>query len=245
MTRALRVIVSAILVGAVLAGCAVAPEEPDAAARPVTTEESQLLALARFRSFDVGSRPFTTDVRERGADLHLQGWMDYSAKVGYAAVTGEFDPQALLWTSTTVGIIPAAVEGDQNPALPIPAPDNEQWLSAPLDPASSRLDGLLAAIAGLGSERPDNPLLVQQSGALWLRADDVDGTPVTVFAAPPSDEPLSADSPPVEAETSALRLWVDELGLIRRAEVRVGDTWSTVDFPDEPGVALTLPGSGG
>ena len=66
-----------------------------------------------------------------------------------------------------------------------------------------------------------------------------------MFAAPPSDEPVTADSPPIDADTSALRLWVDETGLILRAEVRVGDSWSTVDLPDVPGVPLTLPDATG
>ena len=67
--RSLRALAALVLAGALLAGCTGAPEDPDASARPVTTEESQLLAVARFRSFDAGSRPFTTEVRERGADL--------------------------------------------------------------------------------------------------------------------------------------------------------------------------------
>ncbi len=234
-----------VLAGALLTGCTSAPEDEDASARPVTTEESQLLAIARFRSFDAGSRPFTSEVRERGADLSLRGWIDHVNHVGYATVTGAFDPEALLWTGATVGIIPASPDPDGNPPLPIPPLDDQTWLSHPLDPSASRLDSLLAAIGALGSDRPDNPLLLQQSGALWLRADEVDGTPVTVFAAPPSDEPLTADSPRVDADTSALRLWVDETGLILRAEVRIGDSWSTIDFSDAPGVPLTLPDSTG
>lgn len=243
--RSLGIITALVLAGTLLAGCTGAPEDPDASARPVTTEESQLLAIARFRNFDAGSRPFTTEVTERATDLHVRGWIDYVSHIGYAAATGSFDPEALLWTGATVGIIPASPDADGNPPLPIPALDDQAWLSHPLDPSSSRLDSLLAAIGALGSDRPDNPLLLQQAGALWLRTDEVDGTPVTVFAAPPSDEPLTADSPPIDAETSALRLWVDETGLMLRAEVRIGDSWSTVDFADEPGVALTLPDSTG
>ena len=243
--RSLRALVALVLAGALLAGCTGAPEDPDASARPVTTEESQLLAIARFRNFDAGSRPFTTAVRERGADLELRGWIDHASHVGYAIVSGAFEPEALLWTGATVGVIPASPDADGNPPLPIPSLDDQAWLSHALDPSSSRLDSLLAAIGALGSDRPDNPLLLQQAGALWLRADEIDGTPVTVFAAPPSDDPVTADSPPIDAETSALRLWVDEEGLIMRAEVRVGDSWSTVDFSGSPGVSLTLPDSTG
>lgn len=243
MIRALALAGLAVVL--LLSGCAAtgAPD-PTPTARPVTAEEAQLLAIARFDNFDTGSRPFATEVQERGSDLRLQGWVDYRSQVGYAAVTGAFDPQALLWTATTVGVRTQQPDAAGSPALPIPPPGDPGWTSAPLDPASSRLDALLSVIGGLGSDRPDNPLLVQQSGALWLRDDEVDGTPVTVFAAPPSDEPLSASNAPPDAETSPLRLWVTEDGLLLRAETRIGDTWTTVDFPDAPAPALELPADG-
>ncbi|MDQ2698699.1 MAG: hypothetical protein M3Y46_07880, partial [Actinomycetota bacterium] len=226
--------VVAALVGitALLSACTAAPEEPVATPRPVTTEEAQTLALARFRSFDAGSRPFSTTVRERGADLHLQGWVDYSTHIGYASVTGDFDPEALLWTGSTMGITPAEPDAAGDPPLPIPDLDDENWISQPIDNTVSRLGALLSVIGGLASDRPDNPLLLQQAGALWVRADTVDGTPVTVFASPPSDEPLTASSPPLDADSSGLRLWVTDDGLILRAEVRIGDSWSVINFPD-------------
>lgn len=240
-------VAGALALALALSGCAASAPGPAAStsaaadARPVTTDEAQLLAIARFNNFDLGSRPFTAEVQERGTDLHLQGWVDYASLLGYAAVTGAFEPQALLWTATTVGIATQQPDSTGDPTLPIPALDGGSWTSSPLDAEASRLDALLATIGGLGADRPDNPLLVQQSGALWLREDEIDGTPVTVFAAPPSDEPLDASDAPPDADTSPLRLWVDESGLLRRAEIRIGDTWTTIDFPDTPGADLELP----
>jgi len=235
--RSLIAVIATLALITGLTACADAsPEE----ARPVTTEESQLLAITRFASFDAGSRGFAASVREEGTDLALQGWVDFHSQLGYASVTGDFAPQALLWTGNTVGIIPVTPDLSGNPPLPIPALDDANWTSRPGDPTSSRLDSVLAVIAGLGADRPDNPLLVQQTGALWLREDEVDGVAVTVFAAPPSDEPLTATSPPVTADTSSLRLWVDANGVTRRVEVRIGTDWSTIDFTD-PGEPLSLP----
>ena len=149
------------------------PSAPDASARPVTTEEAQLLAVTRFNNYDAGTRPFSTTLTEQGAELTVTGWIDYVAHVGYASVTGAFDPQAMVWSDTTVGIIPQTPDEDGNPILPMPAADAE-WQSRPLDPTTSRLDAMLAVLSSLGSDRPDNPLLVQQTGALWLRDDTVD-----------------------------------------------------------------------
>lgn len=68
-------------------------------------------------------------------------------------------------------------------------------------------------------------------------------SPKPYFATPPSDEPLTASSPPLDADASGVRLWIDETGLILRAEVRVGTDWSTVDFAVGAGESLVLPGA--
>lgn len=240
--RGVRAAVLATVVAALLAGCA-ASASAEPTPRPVTAEEAQLLAVTRFDNFDAGSRPFRTSLSEQGTALELQGWIDYASSLGYAAVTGSFDPQALVWTSTTVGITTSEPDSDGNPALPIPALDDPAWAMHELDPTAARLDALLIALGGLGSDRPDNPLLVQQTGAFWLGTDDVDGTAVTIFAAPPSDEPPGPSSPPITADTSPLRLWVDADGLMLRVEVRLGDEWITVDMPDESAPVLTAAGT--
>ena len=220
-----------VLVVTALAGCSSDPAPAAAQPHPVTTEESQVLATVRFNNFDAGSRPFRTDLTEKGTDLHLQGWIDYGSHIGYAQVTGSFAPQALLWNGKTVGVHDSQPDADGNPVLPILDPADQAWVSHPLDASSSRLDALLVTLGGLGSDRPDNPVLLQQAGAMWLRTDTVDGTPVTVFAAPPSDKPLDGTTK-VTADTSPLRLWVDAVALLRRAEVRLGSDWVTADFPD-------------
>lgn len=232
----------AIMLAFELTGCA-SQTDPEAAdsARPVSTEESQLLAIARFNNFDAGSRGFTAGIQEQGIDLQLQGWFDYIEHVGYAATTGTFESQALIWTPSLVGILEKQPDGAGNPILPMPALDDPALATATLDPSSSRLDSLLAVIGSLGADRPDNPLLLQQSGALWLRDDQIGESPVTVFAAPPSDSPRDSSSPPLDADTSPLRLWVDSDGLLLRTETRIGDAWVTIDFSKDPGPELSLP----
>ncbi len=229
---------------ALLLGCsgerAAAPEQP----RPVTTEESQLLATIRFNNFDAGSRPFRADMTEKGAELHLRGWIDYGSHLGYGQVTGSFTPQALLWNGKTVGVHDSPPDPDGNPVLPILDPADQTWVSHPLNAATSRLDALLVTLGGLGSDRPDNPVLLQQAGAMWLRTDTVDGIPVTVFASPPTDKPLDGTTK-ITADTSPLRLWVDAAALLRRAEVRLGSDWVTVDFANAQAPRLALPKASG
>ena len=83
-----RATVFVVLLLAALAGCSSDPAPAAEQPRPVTTEESQLLATVRFNNFDAGSRPFRAALTEKGTDLHLQGWIDYGSHIGYAQVTG-------------------------------------------------------------------------------------------------------------------------------------------------------------
>lgn len=239
MTRVRRLGVAGLALALLLTGCTAAPE-PEPTWRPVTGEEAQILAVARFNNFDAGSRPFVTEVGEGDETQHVQGWVDYSSQVGYAAASDPEQPQTVLWTSDSVGFLPADPDADGNPVLPIP-PFDDTWQTAALAPSDYALDAVLAVLSGLGSDRPDNPLLVQQSGTLWLGRDEVDGVAVTVFAAPPTDEVRSPDDPPLTPDSAKLRLAVDDEGLLRRADVQFRGDWITIDLPDAPAPALTLP----
>lgn len=218
------------------------PDDPASQARPVTAEEAQLLAITRFLNYDAGSRPFHTEVVTADTPVSLTGWIDWPAEAGYAqAVTAE-SSDALLWTPGTVGVYPQPADEAGYPMLPIPDFADENWVSRPSDAEQSEFDALLLLLGSLGADRPDNPLIVQQTGALWLGEQELGGTPVFVFATPPSDEPLDG-STTIDAETSPLRLWLDETGLMLRADLRLSDGWVRVDFPDEPGQRLALPES--
>ncbi|WP_309708424.1 hypothetical protein [Pseudolysinimonas sp.] len=237
MTRLARVVAVSLTLVA-LAGCGAEPAEPSP--RAVTSAEAQVLAVSRFLNFDARTRPFETTYTLSGVDVTMRGWVDYVAELGYASVSGEFGTEAVLWTDSSIGAIPRDAGADGYPVLPIPTLDDPEWQIEALDAGSSALGALVATISALGSDRPDNPLLLQQSGALWLRTDVIGDTAVTVFGAPPSDAPVT-DSGPPDVEAVTLRLWLDADGLLRRAEVFVNDGWTSVDFPDIPGPELSIP----
>lgn len=215
-----------------LAGCAgnTAP-----AWHPVTTEESQLLAVSRFQNFDAGTRSFETTLTVQGQTLSLQGSYNFEDHIGYAAVTGkDFDPQAMLWNDSAVALRPQQPGPSGDPLPQIPDPADQGWNLRALTPTASLLDSLLAAISLLGTDRPDNPLLVQQAGALWLGPDTSDsqsaGGDLQLFAGPPSDEPLKeTDAAPIP-DSATVRYALDKTGLMHRVELRLGEGWVTVNL---------------
>lgn len=198
--------------------------------RPLSTAEAERLAVVRFRNFDAGTRPI--DVRIPGTsagELRLTGWFDYETKAGYAAASTDDGSAGLVWwNESTVSVREAPAD---DAPLPLPA---DGWESGPLDPSSTSMAAALALIGGLGSDRPENPQLLVQSDAAWLRADKIDGIDVDVFVGP-SDAGATGSDPDQRP-----RFWVDERGLLLRFEARLGGAsdWSVIDLGDGADIAV-------
>ncbi|PVE76886.1 hypothetical protein DC432_05665 [Microbacterium testaceum] len=228
---------------ALLTACAPAAPVVEPTATPVSAEQSELLAAARFRNFDAGTRAVRVDLDDSGTTLHLEGWFDYATLTGYAALSADDRPNALLlWDASAISAhAPVATDAAAPPPLPVPdaVPLGDSWQSSPLSATHSRLHTVLQVIASLGSDRPDNPLLLRQGGALALGQETLDDAPVTVFAGPLSDNPLPAGQT-VDPEAATTRFWLDDQGVMRRAAVRLGGSgsWIDIDFADAPGVDL-------
>jgi hypothetical protein len=235
-----RVLASALVSLAFLAaGCAPgASPSATAAERPVTAEEAQLLAVARFKNFDAGTRSVSLEVQDSGHALAVTGWFDYATGIGYGALSDSGTPNSLIsWEGHVL-----AIHSPAGGAAPLPAPGvadtlDSSWRTGPLDPTASTLHAALVFVAELGSTRPENPLLLQQGGVLWLRDDSVDGTPVTVFTGPTglATAAESATEPPA---SSRVRYWVDGSGLLLRVEVLLGAAWVRIDLGRAEDVSL-------
>jgi len=234
-----------------LASCTPSPATTPAAAdadpttadaRALTTEEAQVLAAMRFRNLDAGARGVAFTLDDRG-ETSFEGWFDYTTGVGYGAVSRP-ENSLLLWNAELVATRAAPTEREAAAPLPIPGVDDLEraWAGGALEPGDSRRDSILAIIGSLGSDRPENPLLLQQSGALWLGQRTLDGVELTVFSGPVADEALPAGTT-ADPEAAATRYWVDAHGLAHRVDVRLGGerAWTTIRFDDAPGVQLGDP----
>jgi len=183
-------------------------------ARPVTSDEAQTLAQVRFRNYDEGARAVSTEVADKAGKVQLDGWVDFVDHVGYGSLAQPGSATSLItWDGSSAALVPATSD-----SAPLPAPDALATAArSPLDASSSAEHALLLVMLDLGSDRPENPLLLQQDGAQWLRSDEVDGTPVDVFTA---------------TSEGHARYWVDHDGLMQRAEVLVGGAWESIDLGD-------------
>jgi hypothetical protein len=235
-SRRSRAVAAGIVLGVTLALAACSPPAPSA--QSLTAEQAERLAVVRFRNFDAGVRAI--DIRipaSQAGELTVTGWFDYAAGVGYGAAASESGSLGLVWWNTsTIATREVAVD---TAVLPSPA---DGWIAGDLDPDSSQLAAVLTIVGSLGADRPENPQLLRQSDAAWLRSDEIGGVDVDVFAGPSGDGE-SADGA-LDART---HYWVDADGLLHRFEVRIGDATgrTLVDFAEAAGVVLPaeVPGS--
>lgn len=241
--RRLTALAGALVLVACLAAC-VGPAEPPtqegtattaAEPRPLTAEEAQRLSVMRFMNFNAGVRSIAFEVDEAGTNYTLQGWVDFTAHLGYAALRSENEAALIAWTAETIGSH-SPVGDDDLPPLPPPvaSADDPDWSTSELAPSASRLHAALAVVLEAGHDRPDNPLLLQQTDARWLRSDEVDGVTVDVVAGPTSDHAYDPATSTGDGSDATIRYWLDHDSVLRRLEVRLGGSggWTVVDFGD-------------
>ncbi|MFF9347803.1 hypothetical protein [Streptomyces sp. NPDC014734] len=219
--------------------------------RPVTTDEASRLALSRLNLYQASPVAVTLTTTEGGGVMvRVSGIVDYrthravgSYQVSGAGgassetfgpsgtsgpVAGQLDRGLIVWDSGGLGLA-RATRGDTTPPW-------QQAEHIPRSGWSSRsyttdpLDAGLRLLIGLGADRPDNPLLLAQSGARWLDRERIDGRDYDRFAGPRAQGAKSSAGP--DGGRSPLTYWVDDDGGLRRVTMRMPGlgTPTTVEF---------------
>ncbi|OKI44952.1 hypothetical protein [Streptomyces sp. TSRI0281] len=204
--------------------------------RPVTTEEASRLALSRLSLYQ-DSPVAVTLTAAAGGDVvvRVQGVVDYRnhRAVGSYRVTGasgasqssgasgpaaaQLDHGLIVWDTGGLGLAPAPKDDD--------SPFWQQAEHIPRSGWSARsystdpLDAGLQLLIGLGADRPDNPLLLAQSGARRLARERIDGRDYDRFAGPRAQGSTPGTGP--DGGRSPLTYWVDGDGGLRRVTMRM------------------------
>ncbi|MFD0339475.1 hypothetical protein ACFVH0_12385 [Streptomyces sp. NPDC127117] len=222
--------------------------------RSVTMEEASRLALSRLNLYQASPVAVTLTATEGGGVVvRVRGVVDYrthravgsyevtgasgSSKPSGSAgpVAGQLDHGLIVWDTGGLGLAPAP-EGDNTPTW-------QQAEHIPRSGWSARsytadpLDAGLRLLIGLGADRPDNPLLLAQSGARWLGRDRVDGHSYDRFAGPRAQGATTGAGP--DGGRSPLTYWIDGDGGLRRVTMRMPGlgTPTTVEFSGRDGRA--------
>lgn len=208
------------------------------AARPLSQDEADRLAVVRFRDYQARTVPVDVTYPAQSGAVHLSGDVDFRRELGYVRLST--DGRSDAGSTGLVQFTPSAVafEAGSFAQLP-PDPQPAGWEVLPMvTTGANPLHTVMRLVLGLGADRPENSSLLRQQGALWLRSDTVDGVAVDVFSGPSgsaAQTALPTAGPPASAVAdggSRTRLWVDATGRLRRFEARIGSStqWTVIDL---------------
>ncbi|MFE4975126.1 hypothetical protein ACFRAR_23855 [Kitasatospora sp. NPDC056651] len=226
----LKALIAIVVCGTAAGGLAVYRSVSDEATeRPVTTDEAGRLALSRLNLYEASPVAVTLTADEGGGvGIRVEGVVDYRNHRGVGryrstGASGPLDHGLIVWDTGGLGLAP-----DQDgAATATPAPvatDAPAWQQAehiprqgwsPRGYTADPLDAGLNLLVQLGADRPDNPLLLAQSGARWLGRDRIDGRSYDRFAGP------RAQGSAPDGARSPLTYWVDGDGGLRRVTMRM------------------------
>lgn len=194
-----------------------------AAPRPLSADEAQRMALARFRTYRISPSEITLRAASGYGTAVVRAVVDHRGHraVGWYEVTGAGRPDGglLAWDQSGLAVAdgtPTAPAKDALRAagrLKATAWTRRAFGAAPLDTA-------LKLALSLGADRPDNAQLLAQSGPLRLRDERVDGRRYDVFSGP-RPRPNASASHPGRAR-SPLSYWIGDDGDLRRVRADLG-----------------------
>ena len=136
-----------------------------------TLTDAQALQMSRIlvKDREAGGASFVIDLPSRGQVVaQLRGDVDWAhdlARASYVATTGPVDTTDYEWNRSIVLVGGLAGLEDAMAAQGRPG---VTWISRPLDPTTTPLDGVLALVFTLAADQPDNPQLFTQNGARYL-----------------------------------------------------------------------------
>lgn len=159
-----------VLAVAVIASCSEAAEP-----QPLSDDQAAALSQVLIRNYEAGGADYVAAVAYgTDSDLQLDGVIDWVDHGGLGDLTTTIDGEVtertdVAWTETEVAVRPDGAADDA-------------WTFRPADADGIPLDRVIALIVASAGPERDNPLLVAQSDARWLRSDtvEVDGADVEV-----------------------------------------------------------------
>jgi hypothetical protein len=230
-----RLAIVSLVVLTLLGACTAARESPaQPSARPVTTAQAERLAAIRYKDYNRGVIPVRLALHVGDQDLAIAGDVDMRKQIGYAtfgATGAESSAGLMQWTMKAIALLP---NGATSMTIP---PPQDGWTTRPLDPSASRLDAALAIVLDLSADRPENPLLLRQNGAAYLRTETLRGHTVDVFRGPS----VRSESPS-SGTPSRLTYFVDRSAILHRVVVDLagGGGPLTIDLLDGRGGKIIL-----
>ncbi len=188
------------------------------------------MAIMRFQNYDKRVLNVSIDVPGAPVDFHTRAVIDLRNHAGY----GEYSTKqpgaeevltsgVIAWSQSMI----ATTDGGSFKKIP----SDSAWTQREIGQASA-VDAMLLLALQLGMDRPENPVLLQQSTARLLRTEKVDGKEVWVMSGPAPtgvDSDSQGDGANSSGSTkSRTKYWVNKDGVMSRFEANLGGSWATL-----------------
>lgn len=212
-----QLLLTGIGIGLGATGCAA--EGPPS--RTVSMSEAEQLAAVLFLNHDAGGAALTMAIPGAGT---ITGNVDWRQHLGIGELRDTSGTiQQLAWTLSAVALADSRIR--------------EGWIVGPLEPKASAIHLALATSIRLAVDRPENPQLLVNNDAQWLRIETVDGESVNVYSGPR----VLGDGRVIEAGRQRLNYWIAHDGFLRRVAILAGQEPITIDLTNLGPQQLRMP----
>ncbi|MEV7170477.1 hypothetical protein AB0O18_12340 [Streptomyces sp. NPDC093224] len=166
---------------------------PDGGPRPVTGDEAQRLALARFSMYERSPVPVVVRAPMGDGTVEVEALVDYRKHraVGTYRIVpsgGRVPDRAagglVAWDATGLALAGPGRRTSGEAAVVQAVRELGPGAWSPRRYTSDPFDLALRMVMNMGADRPENAQLLAQGGARWLRDEDRDGRAVGVFSGP-------------------------------------------------------------
>lgn len=196
----------------------------------MNTEQAQALAIMRFQNFNKRVLHVKIDVPEKPVDFHAEAVIDLRDHAAFGEYTTTTSGTSEVVTSGVIAwsqaLIATTDVGDFKQL-----PPDSAWTQRPIG-QSTAVDAMLLMALQLGGDRPENPVLLQQSSARLLRTEKRNGKPIWVISGPTSS---GADASPTNgaanddnSKPSRTTYWIDQEGTMSRFEAKLSGSQATL-----------------
>jgi hypothetical protein len=208
----------------------------------LNTAQAQALAIMRFHNYDKGTLDVRLDVPTGSVDFRADAVLDLHQGVGY----GEYSTTLPHSTEKVSGGMIAwsrSLVETTNVGTFVEKPKATDWTERSIGQASA-IDIMLLLALDLGDDRPENPALLQQSGARLVRTEHSAGKSIWVISGPGA---AAADTGSPSAAASGAQTqsrttyWIDSAGTMSRFEADLGGATARLSVEGTNGYPAAVP----
>lgn len=171
------------VVGLLLIASCGGAEKQQSTERPLTTDESALLAEVQFKNFESGGADFSisTAFLGMGESLTMTGSVDWKNHQGRATVNSQGTDAGVaevIWASQVL----LERRPELSRILASAGRPNILFVARQPEPEQRLLDRAISILTALASKERENALLIQQKeGSVFMRADTLRGRKVSIL----------------------------------------------------------------